>query len=128
MTTPATQEDSTIRPSSAFAHKAAKGSPLSVAIVILLVVSGNLSGAVVPLELIALVFMIGGFLLGASALFGVRKHGAKGILTRAVRGVIIHGLLLFIFTTNFIAARTKAKKAERLKRSQTHQACNEARH
>src|ERR1035437_6699310 len=35
-----------------------------------------------------------GFLFGISALFGIRRYGGKGILGRAIVGIVINGLLL----------------------------------
>jgi len=55
-----------------------------------------------------------GFIFGIIAIFGVRKHGAKGILAPASIGLLINGLLLFIFFTNFLSARERAKSAQRL--------------
>jgi hypothetical protein len=46
--------------------------------------------------------------LGIAALFGIRKHGRKGILAPALAGLVLNGLLLFIFITNFVAARAAA--------------------
>jgi len=53
--------------------------------------------------------MVVGLALGVIALFGTRKHGIRGILAPALAGIIINGLLMFIFATNFFAARAKAK-------------------
>jgi len=95
---------------SAFAHQAAKGSWASALIVFLLLAFGVQSGARVILELVALLLNIVGLALGIVALFGIRKHGSKGILAPAVVGIIINGLLLFIFVTNFVTARARAQK------------------
>jgi hypothetical protein len=35
-----------------------------------------------------------GFILGICALFGISRHGRKGILGRAAVGVVVNGLLL----------------------------------
>jgi hypothetical protein len=51
-----------------------------------------------------------GFLLGFVALFGIRTHGKKRILAPAIVGIMINGLLLFIFITNFLAARARAQQ------------------
>jgi len=87
-----------------FAFQAAKGSWASSVIVFFLLVFSS-TGAKVILELIALLLILAGLSLGIIALFGIRKHGAKGILAPALVGIIINGLLLFIFANNFLAAR-----------------------
>ncbi len=88
----------------AFAFQAAKGSWASSVIVFFLLVFSS-TGAKVVLELIALLLILAGLSLGIIALFGIRKHGAKGILAPALVGIVINGLLLFIFINNFLAAR-----------------------
>ena len=62
------------------------------------------------LDLVALVLIFLGLSLGFIALFGIRKQGTKGILVPAVVGIIINGLLVFIFATNFLAARARAQR------------------
>jgi hypothetical protein len=59
-------------------------------------------------EYVALLLMVVGLLLGILALFGIRKHGVSGILGPAVVGILINGSLIFIFVTNFMAARARA--------------------
>ena len=63
--------------------------------------------------------MIIGFVLGLIALFATRKHGRKGILTPALVGTILNGLLIWIFITNFISARNKALQERSNNRPQT---------
>jgi hypothetical protein len=87
-----------------FAFQAAKGSWASSVIVFFLLVFSS-TGAKIILELIALLLILAGLSLGIIALFGIRKHGTKGILAPALVGLIINGLLLFIFINNFLAAR-----------------------
>ena len=91
-------------PPTAFAFQAAKGSWSSSVIVFFLLVFSS-TGAKVVLELITLLLILAGLSLGIIALFGIRKHGTKGILAPALVGIIINGLLLFIFANNFLAAR-----------------------
>ena len=76
----------------------------------MLLMFGGHTGARVILELVALLLIIGGLVLGIVALFGIRKHGAKGILAPALVGIVINGLLLLIFITNFLAARARAQR------------------
>ena len=54
--------------------------------------------------------MVVGLALGVISLFGIRKHGARQILVPALVGILINGLLLSIFITNFLAARAKAQR------------------
>jgi hypothetical protein len=65
-------------------------------------------GARVIIELVALLLIVVGLVFGIVALFGISKHGTKGILAPAIVGIIINGLLLFIFVTNFMTARARA--------------------
>ena len=90
-----------------FAHQAAKGSWSSVIIVFLLVAFGRSVGQKVIVELVALALVLVGLGLGITALLGIRKHGTKGILVTALAGMAANGLLLLIFTTNFVVARAK---------------------
>jgi lipopolysaccharide export LptBFGC system permease protein LptF len=92
----------------AFAHQAAKVSWVCPIIVFVLVPLGGQVAARVIIELIALLLIIVGLVFGVIALSGIRKHGSKGILAPAIVGIIINGLLLFIFITNFLAARARA--------------------
>jgi len=91
----------------ASAYQAAKGSWIAPLVVFALFVFGHQIAAPVILELIALVLIVAGIGLGIAALFGIRKYGKTGILAPALVGLIMNGLLLFIFITNFLAARAK---------------------
>jgi len=95
----------------AFAHQAAKASWASAVIVFVLVAFGGRTVARVVIELVAFVVMLVGVALGVIALFGIRKHGTRGILAPALVGMAINGLLVFIFVTNFLAARARARRA-----------------
>lgn len=61
--------------------------------------------------------MVGLLLLGAIlsivGLCGIGRHGAAGLLGFGMAGLGINGLLLFIFITNFAAARLKAREVNR---------------
>jgi hypothetical protein len=87
-----------------FPYQAAKGSWASAVIVFLLFVFSS-AAARVPLEIIAFLLMFVGFCLGIAGLCGIKRHGWKGILIPSLVGLILNGLLLFIFGTNFFAAR-----------------------
>jgi len=64
----------------------------------------------VILDFVALALIVVGLIFGIIALFGISRHGSKGILAPAVIGIIINGLLVFIFVTNFMAARARAQQ------------------
>ena len=93
------------KPPPVFAQQAAKASWICPIVIFLLFAFGHQVAARVVLELIALVLIVAGISLGVAALFGIRKHGKKGILAPALVGIVLNGLLLFIFITNFVAAR-----------------------
>lgn len=71
---------------------------------------GRQAGARVIIELVALLLIAVGLVFGVVALFGMRSHGKSGILAPAIVGIIINGFLLFIFVTNFLAARATAQQ------------------
>ena len=60
------------------------------------------------MDLVALLLIVVGLAFGIIALFGIPRHGMKGILVSAIAGITMNGLLLFIFVTNFMAARARA--------------------
>ena len=94
----------------AFAHQAAKLSWVCPIIIFLLLVAGKQAISPLILDLIGLLLIVVGLIFGVIALFGISKHGTKGILAPAIVGIIINGLLLFIFVTNFVAARARAQQ------------------
>jgi hypothetical protein len=91
-----------------FPHQAAKLSWVCPIIVFLLLMFSRQIGARVIIELVALLLIVVGLIFGIVALFGISKHGTKGILAPAIVGIILNGLLLFIFITNFMTARARA--------------------
>ena len=90
---------------SAFAHQAAKGSWVSAVLVFAVLAFGRNSIAPVVLDLIALLLIVLGLVLGVVALFGLPRYGAKGILGPALAGILINGLLASIAFCNFFTAR-----------------------
>jgi hypothetical protein len=92
-----------------FAHQAARLSWVCPIIVFILLALGGKAGARVIIDRIALLFIIVGLLFGIIALFGISRDGSAGILASAFVGIIMNGLLLFIFVTNFMAARARAQ-------------------
>ena len=93
-----------------FSHQAAKLSWVCPIIIFLLLTFGKQAGARAIIELVALLLMVVGLAFGVVALFGMPAHGKSGILAPAIAGIIINGLLLFIFVTNFLAARARAQQ------------------
>ena len=91
--------------SSNLAHQAARLSWVCPIITVLLVAFGRRAGFPVAIDLISLVFIVVGLAAGIFALFGIPKYGWKGIIASAAAGIMINGFLLFIFITNFLAAR-----------------------
>jgi hypothetical protein len=90
--------------STPFPRQAAKGSWASCVIIFFLLMFSTV-GARLVFEIISLLLMLAGIGLGIAALFGIPKYGRTGILLPALIGIILNGLLLFNFITNFIAAR-----------------------
>jgi uncharacterized membrane protein YeaQ/YmgE (transglycosylase-associated protein family) len=93
-----------------FLHQAAKLSWVCPIIIFLMLMFGRQAGSRVIIELVALSLIVVGLVLGVVALFGMRTHGKSGILAPAIVGIIINGVLLFIFVTNFLAARVRAQQ------------------
>lgn len=75
---------------------------------LLIIVFGKLVAPRILVELVALITILAGLGLGITSLFGIPQHGPAKILLPAMAGMIINGLLLFIFITNFWAARNQA--------------------
>jgi hypothetical protein len=92
----------------AFAHQAAKLSWACPVVVFVMLALGRRFSAPVIIDLVALLLIVVGLAFGVIALFGIPKHGVKGILAQALVGIILNGLLLSIFVTNFMAARANA--------------------
>jgi hypothetical protein len=84
-----------------FSHQAAKLGwvcpVISVTIFALLIFSRHIvARKIIPgIVLLALSLMVIGLILDIVALFGISRHGTKGILAPAIVGLIINGLLLF---------------------------------
>src|ERR1700744_702258 len=91
-----------------FFHQAAKLSWICPLLIFLLLMVGKQLNAPLAIDLIGVFLMVLGLVFGIVALFGISKHGVKGILFQAAVGITINGLLLFIFITNFMAARARA--------------------
>lgn len=97
-----------------FPHQAAK---LSLGMVLLLVLSGIASRSlreggmdVATIEWIRLGIIVVGFVLAIVALAGIRTYGSKGLAGRGTAGLLVNGLLLFIFAQNYLAAKQRAER------------------
>lgn len=88
--------------------QAAKLSWACPVILILATAVGHQIASPLVFDLVCLLLIVVGFAAGVIALFGIPAHGTSGILFPAIIGIIINGLLLFIFVTNFFAARERA--------------------
>jgi hypothetical protein len=102
--------DTPTPPKTSFSHQAAKLSWVCPILVFVLLMFSRQIGARVIIELVSLLLIVLGFVFGVIALFGIRTHRKSGILAPAIVGMIINGLLLFIFVTNFLAARARAQQ------------------
>ena len=74
---------------------------------ILFVAASRPLGKPLLVDLIGLFFIVAGLTFSIIAFLGIPKHGVKGLLAQALAGFLINGLFLFIFITNFLAARAQ---------------------
>ena len=80
---------------------------MSSVIVFILFIFGKGIVPKVVLELSVLALILLGLILGVIALLGIKKHGTQKLLLPSLIGMTANGLLLFIFITNFLTARSK---------------------
>jgi hypothetical protein len=92
----------------AFSQQAAKLSWVCPILLFGLLAFSRQMGAPLIIDLVSFLFIVAGLACGVIALFGIPRLGRKGILMPAIAGLIINGLLLFIFVSNFFAARAGA--------------------
>ena len=105
----------TARPpkTASFSHYAARISWVCPIITIVIFVALILGGHIIARKAIALVassalcLLIIGLILAIVALFGISKHGTKGILAPAVVGIILNGLLLSFVVASFVTSRAR---------------------
>jgi hypothetical protein len=69
--------------------------------------------------LISLVLVLAGLVLGVVAMFGIRKHGIKGILFPSIIGIALCSLWLYLLYAAIQAARQAAERAEQRTAVQT---------
>jgi len=65
-------------------------------------------GTVMIVEMLALLLFVLGVVFAVIALFGIGHHGKQGLLGRGCAGLLINGLLVALFITNFVSARNRA--------------------
>jgi uncharacterized protein (TIGR03067 family) len=82
---------------------------LFILAIILTVLSRQIPRAVVPCEIAVFVVLVAGVVCAVVGLSGIRRHGTQRVLWPSLVGVVLNGLVLFIFATNFAAARAAAK-------------------
>ena len=111
-------EPQTNREKPGFAAQAAKASWMTFIILFVLLALGRQAIGVVVTEIISLGLILLGLGLAIFALASIPRCGRQGILAPALAGLFINGMLLFIFFTNFCAARAKARVAGRASDSQ----------
>lgn len=97
-----------------FAQKAAKAS-WQIFIVAMVILFGSQLVPKSPLvvvirESVVFLLLVIGLTCAVVALIGMTWSGPKGVVWQALAGVALNGLVLFIFMTNFIAARERARE------------------
>lgn len=92
----------------AFAHRAARCSWICTVTVFVFLKLVPQGASQIIADLMALFLIVVGLGAGILALFGIREHGTARILKPALLGILLNGLLLTIFVTNFSAARARA--------------------
>jgi len=101
-------------PAKPFAYQAAKLSWVCPLILVVINIFAKQVASPLIIDLLALVLIAVGFVFGIIALCGIPRHGPRGILGHALAGLVINGLLIFIFVTNFMAARANAQQQSRI--------------
>ncbi len=66
-------------------------------------------GAPIIADLVSFSLVVSGFVLACVGLFGVARHGRKGILIPAIVGLILNGLFILVGLTNLLAAIQRAR-------------------
>lgn len=90
-----------------FPHQAARASWVCPLLIVVINIVAGRTGVRVLIEFCALGLMTVGIVLSLIAFIGIPKYGCRGILAQAIAGLLLNGLLLAIFVTNFLAARAK---------------------
>jgi hypothetical protein len=94
-----------------FRHKSARVSWVSgllLVLVVLVGLSGRLKGEGL-MEMVVLMMLIMGVLLGAASLTGLRKYKSKSMVVAALAGIIINGILIYFFAADFTSKPVQAR-------------------
>jgi hypothetical protein len=83
-------------------------------------VQGNRAGMLVLGGACTLLILLG-FILGIVALLGMKKHGRQGILGRAIAGVCINGVIIFLMLIAIPVFIQAARHAGQMRQQQTEQ-------
>lgn len=67
---------------------------------------------------VCVLLIVLGFVFGIVALFGVRRHGTKGIVGRAIAGVCINGFLVALMLVSIPGYMAAAKRAKEMRQQQ----------
>ena len=104
--------DSMAKPATSFARKAARLSwRLSIAAILLAMMAARLPlYARAVCEIIALGCAVAGIVSALIALLGICRHGSGGILWQSISGIVVSGLMIAIFVSNYAAARTRTTR------------------
>lgn len=109
------------KPFAAQAAQASVFAPLAAVVVSVMVNVGegigSSSSAKVITAALSILLIVLGLALGVIALFGIRRHGRKGIMANAIAGVCINGLLIAFMLLSIpiymkAAARAKQMRSE----------------
>lgn len=108
-----------------FAAQAAQASLLAplAAVGVSIVVNAGMGNQATPLVKIitgslCVLLIVLGFVFGIVALFGVRRHGKKGILGRAVAGICINGILIAFMAVSIPGFMKAAERAKQMRQQQ----------
>jgi putative Mn2+ efflux pump MntP len=69
---------------------------------------------------VSILLILAGFVLGIVALFGIKTHGKKGILVRALAGVCINGFLILMMLIAIPRLVQQARAAQAQQTGQQH--------
>ena len=90
-----------------FAQRAAKDSWILFFIILIMT---TLFGISAITDILGILLAVSGIVLGIVSMFGISKYGKKKILLPALIGIILNGLLFFIWVSNYIAYVARARQ------------------
>jgi ABC-type molybdate transport system permease subunit len=108
-----------------FAFQAAQASLLAplTAVGVSIVVNVGMANQASPSAKIitgslCILLIVLGFVFGIVSLFGVRRHGKKGILGRAIAGICINGILIALMVISIPGLMKAAARAKEMRQRQ----------